>query len=114
MPLIKARSSLAANARDFPLQGSQYEYLPFDAGVLFAVLADAAGVVNASVFSGSDVLQQSSQIDILAVASPIIFPDHYSLQDYAARGERLNVDLQEAAGAAGPTVVRTNVMIQPV
>lgn len=114
MPMIKARSSLGANARAFPFTGSQYEYLPFDAAVLFAVLSDTGGVVNASVFSGSDVLLQNSQIDILAVASPIIYPDHYNLQDLAARGERISVDLQEAAGAAGPTVVRSQAMIQPL
>jgi hypothetical protein len=102
---------MAANGQAFPLSGSQYEYLPFDAAVLFAILGDTGAVVNASVFSGSDVLMQNSPIDILAVANPIIYPDHYSLQDYAARGERLSVQLQEAAAAT--PVVRTNVMIQP-
>ena len=111
MPLIKASTTLAANGQAFPLAGSQYEYLPFDAALLFAVLGDTAAVVNASVFSGSDVLMQNSPVDILAVANPIIYPDHYSLQDYAARGERISVQLQEAAAAT--PVVRTNVMIQP-
>lgn len=111
MPLIKVTTTMAANGQAFPLQGSQYEYLPFDAAVLFAILADTGAVVTASVFSGSDVLQQASPVDILAVANPIIYPDHYSLQDYAARGERLSVQLQETAGAT--PIVRTAVMIQP-
>ena len=111
MPLIKSSITMVASSHAFPLAGSQYEYLPFDAALLFAILGDTGAVVTASVFSGSDVLLQSSPIDILAVANPIIYPDHYSLQDYAARGERISVDLQETAAAT--PVVRTNVMIQP-
>lgn len=112
MPLIKVRTTMAANGTAFPLQGNQYEFLPFDALVEFAILGDAAAVVNASVFSGSDVLQQESQIDDLAVANPIIYPDHYNLQDVAAAGERLGVSLTEAAGAT--PIVRTNVRITPL
>lgn len=111
MPMIKVSTTMTANGRAFPLTGSQYEYLPFDAALLFAILGDALAVVNASVYSGSDVLMQNSLIDDLAVASPIIYPDHYDLQDYAARGERISVELQEAAAAV--PVVRTRVMIQP-
>jgi hypothetical protein len=111
MPLIKQTTTMTANGRAYPLAGSQYEYLPFDAAVLFAILVDALGVVNASVFSGSDVLMQNSPVDVLAVANPIIYPDHYAIQDYAAKGERISVDLQEAAAAT--PIVRTNVMIQP-
>lgn len=112
MPLIKETTTMTANGQAFPLAGSQYEYLPFNAAVLFAILGDTGAVVRAAVYSGSDVLMQNSPIDILAVASPIIYPDHYSLQDYAARTERISVQLQEAAAAT--PVVRTNVMIQPV
>lgn len=111
MPLIKNTTTMVANAQAFPLAGSQYEILPFNAAVLFAILGDTGAVVTASVYSGSDVLMQASAIDILAVANPIIYPDHYSLQDYAARNERLSVQLQETAAAT--PVVRTNVMIQP-
>jgi len=112
MPLIKNRNTMTANGLAFPLNGNQYEFLPFDAMVEFAILADTGATVNATVFSGSDVLMQNSQIDILAVASPILYPDHYSLNDVAAAGERLNVVLQEAA--AGTPVVRTQVKITPL
>jgi len=112
MPLIKATTTMTANGTANPLSGSQYEFLPFDASVLFAVLADTGATVNASVFSGSDVLMQNSLVDILAVANPIIFPDHYNVQDVAAAGERLSVELAEMAG--GTPDVRTSVMIQPL
>lgn len=111
MPIINVRNTLAANGLAFPLQGNQYEFLPFDAFVEFAILGDAAAVVNASVFSGSDVLMQNAQIDVLAVANPIVYPDHYNLSDVAAAGERLGVTLQEAAGAT--PIVRTSVRITP-
>lgn len=111
MPLIKARTTMTANGTATPLSGNQYEFLPFDALVEFAILADTGATVNATVYSGSDVLMQNSNVDILAVASPIIYPDHYNLSDVAAAGERLNVVLQEAA--AGTPIVRTTVRITP-
>lgn len=112
MPLIKVRNTLAANGQAFPLQGNQYEFLPFDAFVEFAILGDAAAVVLASVFSGSDVLMQESQVDDLAVATPITYPDDYSLTDAAGAGERLGVTLTE--NAAATPIVRTAVRITPL
>ena len=113
MPLIKTiNANVAAGATINPLQGNQYEYLPFDAMVEFAILADAGDTFNASVFSGSDVLMQNSQVDTLAVANPILYPDHYSLSDVAAAGERLGVTLTNAGGAAGD--VRVAVKITPL
>lgn len=111
MPIIKTSTTMTANGLAYPLQGNQYEFLPFDAMVDFAILGDAAAVVNASVFSGSDVLMQNALIDDLAVANPIIYPDHYNLSDVAAAGERLGVTLQEMAAAT--PVVRTAVRITP-
>ena len=111
-PLIKTNTTVAANATAFPWQGNQYEFLPFDAAVSIALLADAGDVFIASVFSGSDVLLQSSPIDALAVATPITYPDDYSLQDVAAAGERLGCDVTE--GAAAISIVRTAVQIIPL
>lgn len=102
---------MVANGEAFPLTGNQYEYLPFDALCEFAVLTDTGGTVRATIFSGTDVLMQNSITDILAVASPILYPDHYSLSDGAAAGERLSVQLFE--GAAGTPIVRTQVKITP-
>lgn len=112
MPFLKKRTTMTANGTANPLQGDQYEYLPFNALCEFAVLADAAATVRGSVYSGSDILQQSSQLDVLAVASPILYPDHYSLNDIAPRGSRLNVELVEAAG--GTPIVRTQVRVTQV
>jgi hypothetical protein len=103
---------MTANGTAYPLQGSQYEFLSFDAYVEFAILADTGATVTGTVFSGSDVLMQSSPVDILAVASPILYPDHFTLSDAAGAGERLSVELVE--GAAGTPVVRTAVRITPL
>lgn len=112
MPTIKRRTALAANATVSPLVGSQYEYLPFDALVQFAILADAGDSVNASVFSGSDVLLQNELVDNLALATPIQFPENYEIEDVAAAGERLGIQLTETAGL--PATVRTIVRITPL
>lgn len=112
MPTIRRTNVLAANAQANPLQGSQYEYLPFDAMVEFAILAIAASVATASVFSGSDVLMQNETVDGLALANPIIYPDHYEIRDVAAAGERLGVTVADISGAG--TTVRTVVRITPM
>lgn len=110
--LIKIATALAAAGdAGFPLRGNQYEILPFDAVAEFAVTTDVA-VVNCSVYSGTDLLQQASPLDVLAAASPQLYPDHFILKDAAARGERLSVDLVKISGAA--SVVRTQVNITPL
>lgn len=113
MPLIKTiNQAVAAAATIFPWQGNQYEFLPFDALIEVALLADAGDTWDASVFSGSDVLLQNSRIDTLAIATPITYPDDYSLQDVAAAGERLGCALTNGTGA--PADVRTAVRITPL
>lgn len=112
MPTIRRTTVLAANATVNPLQGSQYEYLPFNAMVEIACLAIADSVAQASIFSGTDVLLQNETIDGLALANPVIYPDHYEIQDVGAMGERLGVSVTDISGAG--TTVRTVVRITPV
>jgi hypothetical protein len=111
VPLIRKRTTMTANGEAFPLQGDQFEILGYDAYVEFAVLADAGATVRGTIYSGSDLLMQQALVDILAVASPILYPDHYNLNDVAAKDERLSVALLE--GAAGTPIVRTQVKITP-
>lgn len=112
-PLIKTLDQgVADNAVITPWQGNQYEILPFDAEIFVALLADTADVWNAAVFSGSDVLLQNSRIDNLALATPITFPDDYSLSDIAAFNERLGCQLTNVTGAVAD--VRTAVKIDPL
>lgn len=111
MPTIRvATTNLAANGTAFPLQGNQYEYLPFPARVEFAIVANAAGI-DATVYSGSDVLQQNGPTTVKT--TPPLYPDDFLLDDVAAAGERLNVILRETAGAA-TTDIETVVKITPI
>jgi len=112
-PVIFNNTTAAASGATVnPLTGSQYEYLPFDAFVEFAIYADTGDTWTASVFSGSDVLMQSSTLPILATATPIIYPDHYFLNDVAGAGERLGI--QAVNGSGGVADFRTIVRITPL
>lgn len=113
MPFILvATTGAAAGATVNPLQGNQYEFLPWDAFVEFAVYADTGDTWTGTVFSGSDVLMQSSTLPILATAVPILYPDHYFLNDTALAGERLNVEAVNGTGAVAD--FRTSVRITPL
>lgn len=102
----------AAGATVNSLQGNQYEFLPWDAFVEFAVYADTGDTWTITVYSGSDVLMQSSTAPILATAVPILYPDHFYLQDTAIAGERLNVEAVNGTGAVAD--FRTQVRITPL
>lgn len=114
MPTIKVTSSLGANEAANPLVGSQYEYLPFNALVQAAILVDTGGEVEATMFSGSDVILQNAPLDEKAATLPVTFPEDYQIQDTALQGERLGLTIRETAGAVGPTLVRTVVRITPL
>ncbi len=110
--ILVTTTGAAAGATINPLANSQYEYLPFDAFVEFAIYADTGDTWTISVFSGSDVLMQSATAPILATAVPIIYPDHFFLNDVAAAGERLGVQALNGTGAVAD--FRTLVRITPL
>lgn len=108
-PVMKRSTALAAAGdQGFPLQGQQYEILQWPALVEFAITTDIA-VTRASVYSGGDLLQQAGDLDVLAAANPQLYPDHFTLNDVAAAGDRLSVELTKISGAAN--VVRTQVRV---
>lgn len=112
MPLIRvATTNLAANASAFPLQGNQYEWLPFPARLEFAVVANAA-TIDVTIYSGSDVLQQGGPPTVKTTAT-CVYPDDFMLDDVANAGERLNVILRET-GAVATTDIETAVKITPL
>jgi hypothetical protein len=110
MPTIKVSTSVAANAtNDNVLAGNQFEFLPYNARLEFAVVAAAGGMVM-DVYSGSDTLIEAGAVSP-ANRSPI-YPDDFDLVDVAAGGERIKVRLRNTTGAA--IVVNTTVRITPV
>lgn len=110
MPLIKKSIPAAAAAGTYyPLQGSQYEYLPFPAAVAFSIISnDATDANTATVFSGSDVLQENAAIDVKATAISV-WPDDFQLQDVAAAGERLGVTVTKV-GTTSPVYVSVRIV----
>jgi len=123
MPLIAVETDIsigAAVGTFFPLQGNQYEFLPFDALVEFATIikqgtgATGAAVAKVQVYSGSDLLSQDQALDTLAADRTLEYPEHYQLQDVAGAGERLSVQLQIEALDGAAAVVQTRVRITPV
>jgi len=125
MPTIRVRNIAAAGATTvFPLQGNQYEYLPFNARVEFAIVGHdggTAGVVSAAratVFSGSDILQQQGPITdksaVTAQSQDAVYPDDFLLDDVAAAGERLSVQLDIPVDATFDSIFDTVVKITPL
>jgi len=121
MPTIRVRTEgQLAVATIFPLQGNQYEYLPFNARVEFAIVASGTDVdqITATVYSGSDILQQRGPISdksaVTAQSKGAVYPDDFLLDDVAAAGERLSVELNLPALFATGEFVDTVVKITPL
>jgi len=113
MPSILVQSTdVADGSTTSPLQGSVYEYLPFDALLEFGVYSDTSDVFTLTVFSGSDVLMQSSAMPILATTTPILYPDHMYLMDVASAGERISIQAVNGTGSAAS--FRSLVRITPL
>jgi len=113
MPSILVTTTGAAVAATVnPLANSQYEYLPWNAYVEFAIYADTGDTWTLTVYSGSDLLMQAATMPILATAVPILYPDHYFLADGAWAGERLGVSALNGTGAVAD--FRTSLRITPV
>lgn len=98
MPLIQAQVSIAANAvNDNVIQGSQFEFLPYNASLRFALNGSATGL-SADVYSGQDVLAE--QMGVNALNRVPINPDDFLLSDVAAAGERIKVRVRNTTGGA--------------
>lgn len=108
MPTIRKLVAVPiGGAPIYPLTGDQFEYLPFDARVQFAIIEKsgvATAVLQATVYSGSDVLQQAGPVTVKAVGGTAIFPDDFLLDDEASAGERLNVVLTNSGTGAAASV----------
>jgi len=91
---------MAAGAVVNILAGDQYEYLPFNARVQFAIIHNATATItlDCAVFSGSDILQQSGPPTVKTTGA--VNPDDFLLDDDAGAGERLNVQLRNIGTAA--------------
>lgn len=104
MPLIQGTSSIAASSvNDNLLQGSQFEFLPYNAALSFGINGDTNGTdLRVDVYSGQDVLAES--IPCNTVNRIPVNPDDFLLQDVAGAGERIKIRVRNTNGAAARTV----------
>lgn len=110
MPLIQQSISIAANAvNDNVIAGSQFEFLPFNAALRFALNGSVIGLV-ADVYSGQDVLAE--QMSVNSLNRVPINPDDFLLTDVAAGGERIKLRVRNLTG--GPITLFYALIIDPV
>lgn len=114
MPIIRKAVSVAGNTTvDNAIDGSIYEFMPFNAALNIGILEPAAATVGdivATVNTGSDTLLEESPVNNKD-GFPII-PDDMDLQDVTAAGERLVIKLRNTTATA--RVCTVLVQITPV
>lgn len=89
---------MAANSvNDNVLQGSQFEYLPYNARLSFGMCGSAAGLL-ADVYSGQDIVAESMALNTQN-RFPVV-PDDFILGDIGAAGDRLKLRLRNTTGGA--------------
>lgn len=104
MPVIQGSAVIPlSSSNDNVLQGSQFEFLPYNAALEFGIVGDAnAADLRVDAYSGQDVLCE--QLQPSAAARIPLYPDDFNLTDVAARGERIKVRVRNLSAAASRTV----------
>lgn len=104
MPQLPFSQAMTANQLGFnPLSGWQYEYLPWPAQVIL-LLRSTDGNLRATVYSGSETIQERSPIQAGGTAG--VTPSELNtpaISWIAAAGDRLKVVIDNVAGLT-PTV----------
>lgn len=109
MPVIQNQVVVNANTtNDNVIQGSQFEFLPYDAFLEFGLNGSAAGLV-ADIYSGQDTIAENMAVNTQNRYP--IFPDDYPLNDVAAAGERIKVRVRNTTG--GNLTVFYSVRVTP-
>jgi len=110
VPVIQNSVVVAANAtNDNIIQGSQFEFLPYNALLEFGLNGSALGLV-ADVYSGADTVAEAYALN--AQNRFPVFPDDFALQDIAAAGERVKIRVRNTT--AGNLTVFYSVRVSPV
>ena len=105
MPQLVFSQALTANQLGFnPVSGWQYEYLPWPAQVIILVRASGAALVNLTVYSGSETIQERSPLQLNGTAGTT--PSELNTPAIAfqgAAGDRLKMVIDNTT-AGLPTV----------
>jgi len=100
MPSFTFTQSIAANGTFRPLDGWQYEYLPWPAEVMVLARAVAIGIVNVYT-SGSETIVEESPVHAGGTAGTIPSSLNTPIQGWmAAAGDRLKLNYRNTTGAA--------------
>lgn len=112
MPSFPFTFLVPAGATYLPLDGWQYEYLPFPARCDIGLNATAVGVV-ATVTSGSDTLMEEAPVQAGGVAGVIPSPLNTPfMSDDAAAGDRMKIRVRNTT--AGGITVNGTINITPL
>jgi len=100
MPSIQKIVSIAGDTVNANvLEGSQFEFLPFNAFLEFGLVGDAnAADLFVDVYSGQDVLAED--MSITDVDRIPVYPDDFPLTDVAMAGERIKIRVRNINAAA--------------
>ena len=110
MPLIQSSVSIpASSVNDNLIAGSQFEFLPYNAALRFALNGSATGLV-ADVYSGQDVLAEQMAVNTLNRVP--INPDDFLLTDVAAGGERIKIRCRNTT--AGALTIFFALIVDPI
>jgi len=100
MPSFTFSSSVAAGATFRPLDGWQYQYLPWPAEVTVLARATAVAVVN-TYTSGSETIVEESPVQAGGTAGVIPSPLNTPVQGWlAAAGDLLKLSYRNTSGGA--------------
>ena len=110
--IIQGSTSLATGTtNDNILAGSQWEFLPFNAGLEIGLVGDANGIdLRIDVYVGAAILMENG-IGSNANRSPI-YPDDFALTHAAPAGSRLKIRVRNTN--AGTVVLRHLIRINPL
>lgn len=98
MPMVQKTAAIAAGGEvENVLAGSQFEFLPWNAFIEFAVNGSAAGLL-VDIYSGQDVLAEGSAVNTVNAFPK--YPDDFMLNDVAAGGERIKVKVRNPTAGA--------------
>jgi len=110
--VIQGSTSIAAGAtNDNILAGSQWEFLPFPAGLEFGLVGDANGAdLRIDIYVGQQTIMEAG-IGSNANRSPV-YPDDFGITAAAPAGSRMKVRVRNTNVAA--VVLKHIVRINPL
>jgi hypothetical protein len=109
--ILAAQNVGAAGVNSNIIAGSAFEFARVRQMVSMGVVQSATGGF-ATITSGPDIIAEEFVPAILALAAPILIPDHMYFTDYMEPGDRLVIRYRNPSG--GALDVRALVQTSPI